>query len=867
MAGSSPSVRLTLAQMRRSTGRLASAGVAIGIGTAFVAATLLAGNVITRTTYDQVAATFADSDLVVLDDGESLTAADLEAVRGVDGVAAADTQQMSYTELNHGGTSIFQGVIGTASDERLTPLELSDGAWPAKNGEVALPDDVAERLGVELGDVVSSSRWIADEEPTVAEDGSEFYGGKEIVDKLTVTGLVDDPFAAYGAMGGAAVVTQESLARWLTDEEPGAEPTVGAIVVAVDQAADVDAVRGALAGAVPAATDVTTTEEHAEQAVASMSGGQDVIFLVFVMTFAGVALVVAGLVIANTFQVLVAQRARTLALLRCVGATTGQLYRSVLLEAAVLGTVASLVGIVAGAALVQAGLLIAPRFDLGVPLPEAITLTWPVLVAPLAVGVVVTLVSALTPALTAARVAPLAALRPSDAPTLRKGAGRVRAVLATLMTVGGFAVLGLGVWLGLQGTIDLGLLAAVGGGSVSLIGVIVGSVFWLPTVTAGIGRLVGSTGPSARLAAANTLRNPRRTAATSTALLIGVTLVGMMTTGAASARVAMDNQLSAMYPVDLEVATTSYDDAGQQVAMPPVVTGAVDGVAGLRGVTEVTSVTAATPSTGWSSSAVAVEPESLREVVNTPDSFDDLRPGTLVVPEQVAENYGLEGLDEVELTGPGGTTTLDVVSTDAQYAWTFMTPADLRAIYPDLRPNLVWAGVEDGHDVPDTVAAVQDAVSTTDEVVEVTGAAVERNSFQQVIDVILGIVVGLLAVAVLIALIGVANTLSLSVIERTRENAMLRAIGLSKGQLRTTLAIEGMLIAGVGAVLGVALGLLYGWAGAATALSVMGEVPLVVPWADIATVLGVALVAGLVASVVPARAAVRTHPVAALAAE
>jgi putative ABC transport system permease protein len=868
MAGSSPSVRLTLAQMRRSMGRLASAGVAIGIGTAFVAATLLAGNVITRTTYDQVAATFADSDLVVLDDGESLTAADLEAVRGVDGVAAADTQQMYYTELNHGGTSIFQGVIGTASDERLTPLELSDGAWPAKDDEIALPDDVAERLGVELGDVVSSSRWIADEEPTVAEDGSESYGGKEIVDKLTVSGLVDDPFAAYGAMGGAAVVTQESLARWLTDEASGTEPTVGAIVVAVDQAADIDAVRGALAGAVPAATDVTTTEEHAEQAVASMSGGQDIIFLVFVMTFAGVALVVAGLVIANTFQVLVAQRARTLALLRCVGATTGQLYRSVLLEAAVLGTVASLVGIVAGAALVQAGLLIAPRFDLGVPLPEAITLTWPVLVAPLAVGVVVTLVSALTPALTAARVAPLAALRPSDAPTLRKGAGRVRAVLAALMTVGGFAVLGLGVWLGLRGTIDLGLLAAVGGGSVSLIGVIVGSVFWLPKVTAGIGRLVGSTGPSARLAAANTLRNPRRTAATSTALLIGVTLVGMMTTGAASARVAMDNQLSAMYPVDLEVATTSYDDAGQQVAMPPVVTGAVDGVAGLRGVTEVTSVTAATTDEDQPVvPAIAVEPEALRDVVNTPDSFDDLRPGTLVVPEQVAENYGLEGLDEVELTGPGGTTTLDVVSTDAQYAWTFMTPADLRAIYPDLRPNLVWAGVQDGHDVPDTVAAVQDAVSTTDEVVEVTGAAVERNSFQQVIDVILGIVVGLLAVAVLIALIGVANTLSLSVIERTRENAMLRAIGLSKAQLRTTLAIEGMLIAGVGAVLGVALGLLYGWAGAATALSVMSEVPLVVPWADIATVLGVALVAGLVASVVPARAAVRTHPVAALAAE
>jgi putative ABC transport system permease protein len=155
----------------------------------------------------------------------------------------------------------------------------------------------------------------------------------------------------------------------------------------------------------------------------------------------------------------------------------------------------------------------------------------------------------------------------------------------------------------------------------------------------------------------------------------------------------------------------------------------------------------------------------------------------------------------------------------------------------------------------------------TGEPVDVTGAVVEREAYQQVINVVLGTVVGLLAVAVIIALIGVANTLSLSVVERTRENAMLRAIGLSTGQLRATLAIEGMLIAGVGAVLGVVLGLLYGWAGASTALSVLSEVPLVVPWTEIAIVLGVALVAGLAASVVPARAAVRVHPVAALAAE
>ncbi|MFC4631593.1 ABC transporter permease [Promicromonospora alba] len=852
--------------MRRSAGRLASAGVAIAIGTAFVAATLLAGNIITSTTYAQVSATLADSDLVVFDDAQSLTEADVEAARGVEGVAAADAQETFYTELNHGGKSIFQGVVGAASDPRLTPLEVSDGEWPAAGDEIALPEDVAERLGVGLGDTVSSSRWVTDTEPTKLEDGSETYEGHEVVDKLTVVGLVQDPYDAYSAMGGAAVLSAPTLAQWIADESaPDMAATIGTIVVALDDPAAVEPVRAALADAVPAATDVTTTDEHAEQMVAGMSGGQDLVFLIFVLTFAAVALVVAGLVIANTFQVLVAQRSRTLALLRCVGAGTGQLYRSVLLEAAILGTLASLAGIVVGSALVQAGLMIAPAFDLGVPLPETVSLSAPVFIAPLAVGILVTLTAALAPARAASRVAPLAALRPADAPTLGKGAGRARAVLATIMSVGGFASLALGIVLGLQGRIDVGLLAAVGGGSVSLIGVIIGSVFWLPKVAAGIGRLVGAAGPSARLAAANTLRNPRRTAATSTALLIGVTLVGMMTTGAASARTTLDNELDAQFPVDVDVATTTYDGE-QMAAMPGAVVDVVDGVGGLRSTAAVTDASVSTADEQWVPT-LAATPDQLRDVVNTPEDFDALQPGTLVVPDGVAKNYGLEGMDEIELTGPGGRTTLDIVGVDAQYAYAFLVPQDLAAIYPDLRPNRVWASVAEGQDVAGTVASVQDAVSTTDEVVEVTGAVVQRQSYQQVIDVILGIVVGLLAVAVVIALIGVANTLSLSVIERTRENAMLRAIGLSKAQLRTMLAIEGMLIAGVGAALGVVLGVLYGWAGATTALSSMGDVPLVIPWADVAMVLGVALVAGLLASVVPARAAVRTHPVAALAAE
>jgi putative ABC transport system permease protein len=871
MATSMPAARLTLAQMRRSAGRLASAGIAIAIGTAFVAATLLTGSLITGITHNQVTATFADADLVVFDD-ESLTSTDVEATRNVDGVAAADPQVPQFTELNHAGKSVWQQLLGVASDERLAALELADGAWPAANDEVALPPEVAERLGVGLGDVVASSRWILDDEPTTYEDGTEGYDGKQAVDKLTVTGFVDDPSHAYPG-GGAAVLTQAAIADRLADEtEPGKEPATGSILVALEDSADPAAVDAAIADAVPAARDVMTTEDYATKVVADMSGGADIIYLVFVLAFATIALVVAGLVIANTFQVLVAQRARTLALLRCVGASTGQLYRSVLLEAVILGTLASLAGIIGGTALVQAGLMIAPAFDLEVALPESVGLSAGVFIWPLVVGVGVTLASALAPARSAARVAPLAALRPADAPTLRKGAGRVRAVFATLATLGGFAAIagGIAVALRTDGSADptLPVAAVVGGGCLSLIGVIVGSVFWLPKVTAGIGRLVGATGPSARLATANTLRNPRRTAATATALLIGVTLVGMMTTGAATARVTMDNELDSMYPVDIQVATTTSDDDGQQAMMPPAVTEAVAGVEKLEAVAQVTTASVEAPDARWLTfDVVAADPDELRAVVNDPDELSDLRPGTLVVPASLATTHEIDGLDEIVLEGPGGTTTLDVVTGDLTYGTAFIVTKDLASIYPDLRSNEVWAGVAAEQDVATAVSAVQDAVSTTDEVVDVGAAVAERESIQQVIDVILALVVGLLGVAVLIALIGVANTLSLSVIERTRESAMLRAIGLSKAQLRTMLAIEGMLIAGVGAVLGIVLGLVYGWAGAISVLTSIGDVSLVVPWAEIAVVLGIALVAGLVASVAPARAAVRTHPVAALAAE
>jgi putative ABC transport system permease protein len=867
-SSSFPTARLTLGQMRRSVGRLTAAGVAIVISTAFVTVTLLAGGVIQGTTHDMVAAQYARADVVVsaADDVSTFTADDIAAVGAVDGIKTVQPVTSWYGDLRNGGKGGYQMFAPVPEDPRLSPLELTDGTWPAAAGEVALSSDVAERLGAGVGDTVTLKRTLYPdgwEESQSDDPAAELGEPKEVTEKLTVSGLADDPYGAYTAFGGAAAVPTATLDTW-NAAEPYPNP-VTELLVALDTPLDGSNVPASLDEAVGAVTEgldggvsVQTTEEVATERAAERTGGQDLVFLVFVMTFAAIALLIAAMVITNTFQVLVAQRTRTLALLRCIGAGTGQLYRSVLLEAAILGVVASALGIVAGGALAQVALMVAPAFDLGVPLPTTIAVTWQAVVLPLAVGAGVTVLAALAPARSATKVAPLAALRPSDAPTLHARSGRSRLVISLLCLVGGFAVLGGGVVLGVNGAPQVGLVAAVGGGALAFFGVVLSAVLWLPRVAAFLGGLVARTGPAARLAVANTLRNPRRTSATSVALLIGVTLVTMMSTGAASARMSADNLLDEQFPYDVSVSPSS----------PEYLEDLRDTVADTSGVTATTLVTQASVTLGGTedSGIQAADPRELPAVVNVSEEAERLTEGSILLTQDAADELSLGAGDRTTVSGTDGSVDLTVVITSAEPLNRIITTADLARITDDDTVTDIWAHIS-GAEAADVLADVQDAAAQVDGDAFVMGPAAQAAQFRQVVDVILGIVVGLLAVAVVIALIGVTNTLSLSVIERTRESATLRAIGLSKEQLRGMLAVEGVLIAGVGAILGVVLGLVFGWAGAATALSIMGEVRYAVPWTDLGVVLAVALVAGLLASVLPARAAARTSPVAALGVE
>lgn len=856
-------IRLALAQMRRSLPRLVSAGIAILIGTAFVAATLVAGNVITRTSYDAIAASLADADLVVL--APDITAEDVATLRATDGVAAADGQLQLWTELRAGGERAYPPVTVRASDPRLEAQTITEGGFPTASGQAALPEPLAERLEVGVGDRVTVVREVWDPETETSTDASE---------ELTVVGLTDDPSGAFAQSEGAVIVPAEEAARWYAQDYEGADPAYRTAVVAIEEGADVETVRAsltqALAPTVPAAL-VQTKQERAEDLAASFTGDSGALTGV-VLGFAAVALLVAALVVANTFQVLVAQRTRTLALLRCVGAEKRQIRRSVLVEAALLGVVASAGGLAAGLLLAQGTLVVLGNANPDVPLPGAVPVTVPVVLVPLVVGTLVTLVAALAPARAATRVAPLEALRPAEQPVGLRRASRARAVLSSLLVLGGAGLLALGVAAsGTESGVMVGLPIGLLGGTLSFVGVVVGAVLWIPRVVSLAGGLLASTGASARLAAANTLRNPRRTSATSAALLIGVTLVAMMSTGAASARSTLGNELASQYPVDVLVAdpdTYLGNSEGTDPALTPALVDRLAAVDGVQDTGEAVVVSTAWANAqgdlGWEDLR-ALEPEVAASLLRTGDQAAGLTDATVVVARDTAERVGVVDGEELTLTVEGlDPVVRTAVVTDFPVGL-LVTPATMAQAGVDLPANELWLRLADDADVVAAMDDVQEVLS--DVPVQVLGAALERAAFEDIVDTLLAVVLGLLAAAVLIALIGVANTLSLSVIERRRESATLRAIGLSRRQLRASLALEGCLIAGVGAVLGIVLGLAYGWTGSLTLMRALGDVSLEVPWRDLGVALVVAVVAGLLASVLPARSAARTSPVEALAVE
>ncbi|WP_432496450.1 ABC transporter permease [Kineococcus gypseus] len=836
-------LRTTLAQLRAHAGRVLASCLAVVIAVAFVVATLVLNSSAGASLLRAVGAPFVASTAVVtagedLDPavaGPALGAAE-ERVRALPGAAQVSADRESGVQVRlpgRTGSSYAQAGAVTAPGP-LRWERVDAGRLPEAPGEVA----VSERLDAAVGDVLDVS-WY----PPGGEEGAELTGTVRVVG---VVDLAGDPTAG---LHGRVFATDGQLRTW------GALDPARLRVAAApgaDGAELTGAVAAALSGA-PGELVVRTGEEAAEDVASSFTGDAAALTAVL-LVFGAVAVLVAGLVIANTFAVLLAQRTRELALLRCVGATRGQSARSVLLEAAAVGVLASLAGAAAGVGL--AAVVSRVAADAGSPIPLG---TLDVPAHALAVGVVlgsaVTVLAALAPARAATRVAPLAALRPLAPAPVRSRGGVLRLVAGAVLTVPSAAAL---AWCASRGLLQPAVLA----GAVSFVGVVLLARRAVPAVVGLAGLLVRGAGVPARLAAGNAVRNPRRTAATATALLIGVTLTTAMVVGASSTRATAGDLLEAGYPTDVVV--SSWEEPLDDALLQRL--GEVPGVARAVPVLEGEVSLGALGTTG----VRGVEPAEAGTVVRSQQRAPVPGPGELVVPGHAAEVLGLADGDEVTASAGGGSPVpLRVVVAPDSEQGLLATAADLRRADPAAAVRAAWLRLDDSLDAAgqgravDAVTAVVTAALPSS---DVSGVVAVRESFDQVLTTMLLVVTGLLAVAVVIALLGVGNTLALSVLERRQESGLLRALGLTRGQLRALLAWEALLVAGVAGALGVALGTAYGLAGTAAVLAAAGPVVLDVPWARIAGIIVVAALAGVLASVLPARRAARTPPVAAIAA-
>ncbi|MFJ4229717.1 ABC transporter permease [Paenarthrobacter nicotinovorans] len=815
-------LRVALSQLTTHYRRFIAIGLAVMLSVMFLSSTLMVGASTNASLGASIGEAYRNADLVATSkSGEAFSQVAVDAAASSPAVEASYAERSTYVTFEAGGGEQY-GKLRNTAPESLESAVLASGSMPGNALEAAIDVKSAEHLGLAVGSTL------------------ELHGGGPVKNaKVTISGLIqatNDPFSSSAAQ----LLSSESVLNAVQDAGAGYSSLQFALKPGEDVSAAKDYIAHRMEAAGAVGPVLETAQEKVTSTVAMLSAGQDQLTIVL-LAFAGIAILVSTLVVANTFSVLVAQRTRELALLRCLGAGRGQIRGSVMLEALVVGVVSSVLGVLAATGLMTA--LIA--WAKSQPEQAFATLAVPpsAIIAGLVAGTFLTVVAALVPAKAATAVAPLAALRPADDASVRNRRGKVRLFVGLLALVGGAALL-------VYGSVNVVLGVALLGGAVSFVGILLCSTLFIPGVVALAGRLAAPAGVPGKLAAVNATRNPARTSATAAALLIGVTLVSLMMTGAATSRQAFNDTLAENYPVDLAAQTAGSADTAQAVAR-------IKGLDGVSAAVLLQPVGTIHDDTSGAATVYGLSAGDAASVLR--DNNLKPVPGTVYLPEDSPE--GAAGM-----TTAGGNVTLDSKVLRTRHVPAFVESSSISSGPLPETPGMVWVKLDDSVS-GDRVQAIQKDIASALGVHErtVSGAAIERVTFNSIIDVLLLVVTGLLGVAVVIALIGVANTLSLSVLERTRENSLLRALGLTTGQLRGMLAIEAVLVAGVAAVMGAGMGIVYGWLGAQATLGDLANVVPTVPWLQLAAVFGVAVVAGLLASVIPARRAARLSPVEGLA--
>ena len=836
--------------------RLALTALAIILGVGFISGTYIYTDTIGNAFDSIFADAFEGVDIVIsaesdfqFGEGAFMDEGDFDQVQGVAGVLEAEPyiQGLTVTILDHKGKPIGgvgppqfgASLVETESDTG--GFALREGSYPIGGDQIVIDAATAETGEHAIGDAVSIITEI---------------GGKQDFDLVGIAS-----FADLDNLGGATFAlfdletAQQVLGR-------AGKLTGGSVQVA--PGTDVDTVITAIEELVPEGVSVLSGQSAAEAEAGEIQEGL-AFFNTFLLVFGFIALFVGTFIIANTFRIIISQRTRELALFRALGATARQVFQMVLLEAIVVGVVASALGIAAGLAIAQA--LQAALSAFGIDLPTATLSLQPRTIAVgMTVGIVVTLISTALPARRASRISPAAALR-DDIGVPQRKALTLRAMVGAAITGVGLAVLFTGLFVDFSsGPPEITYVGI--GAAVTFIGVSVVS----PLFARPVARVIGW--PFARvykipgkLAQENAIRTPRRTSATAAALMIGITLVTLAATMAASIRGTIDEILGNSVVADVIVRPTNAFNP--TAAFTPEI---AESIAGVPEVDDVTRLQLGAILLNGGETFISGIEDDFSEYFPPDSSEGSLAPGAgeVVLEMSIAVDNGWTIGSTMEVVfEASGTQQFEIVGLASGDVW-----AGVIAISQD-----EWAQ-NFGGVVADAQLYVRGVEGTTPEALSEAIApliedvpTVQAQTLEELqseaasqINQLLNLITGLLGLAVVIALIGVTNTMTLSVFERTREIGLLRAIGLNRRQTRRMIRSEASIIAVFGAVLGVIIGVFFGWA-ILQALADEGFSAFVVPVREIVLWIILTGVLGIIFAILPAWRASKLNVLEAIAYE
>ena len=846
----SATTRLLKANLHSHGRRYFSTGLAVAISTAFIVITLLFSNTMTSSLTGSVRNSYRGTTSVVTyspadDEALNMTAAQVgndfdaltQKIAKIQGVTAVGITAQYPIAVKAGGdqTTLF---LSPALAEPLSAVKMTEGKAPATASEIVIPQRTAKESSLKIGDKLTSlSRDDAVSAHEFTIVGTYSSGNRALAPSYVTT----EGFEASTGMKPAGEIHVATNAPAVN--KYGNPSTDDQEQWTHKLTTELTSFKGVKVASVSA------TEEESLRAIQVSAAMLTAIALIF----PAIAILVASVVVSSTFRVLLQQRRRELALLRALGGSTKQVRSLVRRETYAVGGISSLVGIVLG--LLLGGLLNTITEDTS--FIDAISSISPLYVVLVWLfGTLLTVFVGRKPAREVSQVPPIAALSPvNEADASSRAARRLTLVVGLFLAVvgGGCLLAALKISSATQ-KFALSFCMSMA----CLIGILLICTVIVPTFTKLFGRLW--PGMLARMARENAVRNPGRTSATGTSIVIGVTLVVTMMVGASSMRDSLINEVNERRPFDLSVSTITAGELSSDIQARVASTEGVAASIPAHSIYGTVKLEGEAPAGNGDGDAdeqsqIFGEPDYSTVAHSKVEQIDD---STVLV--------GMEawnGKDLKVCSNEGKCLTLKGKYTKNFNGTYEISEANLLKLNPKAPVTDMIVKLKDGV----SAASVQKDLAKIDNSLSVNGSALEREMYSKMIDQMLLIVVGLLGVSVLVALVGVANTLSLSVAERTRENGLLRALGLTKRQMKTMLALEAVFISVTGAIIGSVLGIFFGAVGI-LALPLEGlTIFITIPWIQIAAVIAVAVLASLVASWLPGRRAAKVSPSAALATE